>query len=60
MARWIDSYREQVDRLSHLAADVEDPSLRFELLKIASSFRRLAEFANLTIRNQRLRQKTDA
>jgi len=53
MPRAIDSYREQVDRLTKLAVGLKDPSIRFELLQIASSFRSLAEFADITTRNER-------
>jgi hypothetical protein len=48
MLRAIDSYRQEVDRLTKLAMGLKAPSVRFELLQIASSFRRLAEFADIT------------
>jgi hypothetical protein len=37
-------YREEAARLTLIACDVTDPTTRLELMEIAASFRKLAEF----------------
>ena len=39
-------YRQQAERLTFLAAETSSPATRLELLEIAASFRKLAEYAS--------------
>lgn len=39
-------YREQAERLTFLAAETANPGTRLELLEIAASFQKLAEYAS--------------
>jgi hypothetical protein len=40
-----DFYRQEAERLAGLAAEVASPALRLEMLQIAASFLKLAEYA---------------
>lgn len=39
-------YREEAARLTLIACDIADPTMRLELLELAGSFRRLADFVS--------------
>ena len=39
-------YRQQAERLTFLAAETSSPAMRLELLEIAASFQKLAEYAS--------------
>jgi hypothetical protein len=39
-------YRQQAERLTFIAAETTNPATRLELLEIAASFQKLAEYAS--------------
>jgi len=39
-------YRQQVERLTFIAADMTSPATRLELLEIAAGFQKLADYAS--------------
>lgn len=42
-------YRQQAERLIFLAAEMNNPATRLELLEIAAGFRKLADYASVNV-----------
>jgi hypothetical protein len=50
-------YREQAERLTRIAAEASSPSTRLELLEIAASFQRLADYVSANNAAERVGQR---